>query len=342
MKKTYLYFIFCILIASCQQNSNVNHLSSDTILETDASSTLIHKIDSVSDLISYDTLNAALYFDRAALYMKSEALDMGASDLKRAVQLDSTNSKYWLKLGVLYYAMQESRSAKDCWEFCSNLDAGNLDCRINLAEIYLAVGEMKKGQKRLNEILDADPKNSTALFLTGNYALMEEDTIKAMKYIQAAINEDQTLFNAYDQMGVLYSSKGDLLALDYFNAALRLQPYRYDIHYKVGMFYQSFQVFDQAVQAYERAIELKSDHKTSLHNIAVIEVFRKNYNSAINYFTQAITADDSYVEAYFGRAYCYELLGDFVKSESDYRTSLMLDVKYMPSRQGMDRIKKLQ
>ena len=342
MKKTFLYFIFCILIASCQQNSNVNLLSLDTILETDSSSTLIHKIDSVSDLISYDTLNAALYFDRAALYMKSEALDMGASDLKRAVQLDSTNSKYWLKRGVLHYAMQETRSAKDCWEYCSNLDAGNLDCRINLAEMYLAVGEMKKGQKRLNEILDADPKNSTALFLTGNYALMEEDTIKAMKYIQAAINEDQTLFNAYDQMGVLYSSKGDLLALDYFNVALRLQPYRYDIHYKVGMFYQSFQAFDEAVQAYERAIELKSDHKTSLHNIAVIEVFRKNYNSAINYFTQAITADDSYVEAYFGRAYCYELLGDFVNSESDYRTSLMLDIKYIPSRQGMDRIKKLQ
>ena len=342
MKKIYPYFIFCILFASCQQNSNVENFSSDIIIESDASSNLIYKIDSVSDLISYDSLNPALYFDRAALYLKNEDLDMGASDLKRAVQLDSTNAKYWLKLGVLYYAMQESRSAKDCWEYCSNLDAGNLDCRINLAEMYLAVGELKKGQKRLNEILDTDPKNSSALFLTGNYALMEEDTIKAMKYIQAAINEDQTLFNAYDQMGVLYSSKADLLALDYFNTALRLQPYRYDIHYKVGMFYQSLQAFDEAVQAYERALAIKSDHKISLHNIAVIEVYRKNYNSAINYFTQAITADDSYVEAYFGRAYCYELIGDFVKSESDYRTSLMLDVKYMPSRQGMDRIMELQ
>ena len=156
----------------------------------------MHKIDSITGLILYDTLNAALYFDRAALYMQNTALDMGASDLKRAVELDSTNAKYWLKLGVLYYAMQESRGAKDCWEYCCNLDASNFDCRINLAEMYLAVGELKKGQKRLNEILDADPKNSTALFLTGNYALMEKDTIKAMKYIQAAINEDQTLFNA--------------------------------------------------------------------------------------------------------------------------------------------------
>ena len=340
MKKTYPYFIFCILFASCQQSSNVKNLSSDNLAELP--STLVHKIDSVSELISYDTLNAALYFNRAGFYMQNEALDLGVSDLKRAVKLDSTNAKYWLKLGILYYAMQESRNAKDCWEYCSNLDVDNIECRINLAEIYLAVGELKKGQKRLNEILDTDPKNPTALFLAGNFALMEEDTIKAMKYIQSAINEDQTLFNAYDQMGVLYSSKGDLLALDYFNAALRLQPYRYDIHYKVGMFYQSLQTFDEAVQAYERALALKKDHKTSLHNIAVIEVFRKNYNSAINYFTQAITVDNSYVEAYFGRAYCYELIGEFIKSESDYRTSLMLDNKYMPSRKGMDRIKKLQ
>ena len=77
MKKIYPYFIFCILFASCQQSSNVKNLSSDITLEADTSSTLIYKIDSVSDLISYDTLNAALYFDRAALYMKNEDLDMG-------------------------------------------------------------------------------------------------------------------------------------------------------------------------------------------------------------------------------------------------------------------------
>ena len=108
------------------------------------------------------------------------------------------------------------------------------------------------------------------------------------------------------------------------------------------MLYQSFHAFDEAIQAYNRALEIKPDHKTSLHNIAVIEVFRNSYESAIAYFTKAIEADESYVEAYFGRAYCYELIGDLIKSESDYRTSLMLDVKYLPSRKGMNRIKELK
>lgn len=338
--KKYSYLAICVAFASCQQTTTVNEVVS--VDEIDSTLVFSHQIDSVTALIEEDSLNAALYFERAGLYMKNQSLSPGASDLQRAVQLDSANANYWLKLGVLNYAMQQSRYAKDCWEECSNLDSRNIDCRLNLAEMYLAVGELKKGQKRLNEILDFDSKNSSALFLTGNYALMEEDTVKAMKYIQAAINEDQDLFKAYDQMGVLYSAKGDLLALDYFNAALRLKPYRYDVHYKVGMFYQSLQAFDEAVQAYHRVLEADANHTSSMHNIAVIAVFAGDYPRAIEYFTKAISVDASYLEAYFGRAYTYELMGELIKSESDYRTSLMLNPKYMPSRDGLGRIEGLK
>jgi len=340
MMKKNICLALCVAFVSCQQTATVNGVTSDD--KIDSTLVLNHKIDSLTALIANDSLNAVLYFERAGLHMKARSLDPGVSDLQRAVQLDSVNANYWLKLGVLHYAMQQSRYARDCWEKCSNLDAENIDCRLNLAEMYLAVGELKRGQKKLNEVLDFDPKSSSALFLTGNYALMEEDTLKAMKYIQAAINEDQDLFKAYDQMGVLYSAKGDLLALDYFNAALRLKPYRYDIHYKVGMFYQSLQAFDEAVQAYQRALEVNPEHKTSLHNIAVIAIFTGDHPKAVTYFTKAIAVDASYLEAYFGRAYAYELMGDLVKSESDYRTSLMLDPAYLPSMDGLERIEGLK
>jgi len=340
MMKNYFYLALCIAFVGCTSNTSTKVTTTES--QVDSVAVIVAQIDSISDLIEIDSMNAVFYFDRAALYMKSHSLGPGISDLQYAVQLDSTNAQYWAKLGVLNYAMQQTRNAKDCWERCSNLDARNLDCRLNLAEMYLAVGELKKGQKRLNEILDFDPQNSSALFLTGNYALMENDTVKAMKYIQSAINEDQSLFRAYDQMGVLYSSKGDLLALDYFNAALRLKPYRFDIHYKVGMFYQSLQAYDEAISAYQRVLDLNPDHKTSLHNIAVIAVFGEDLPRAIEYFTKAIGADASYLEAYFGRAYTYELLGSLIKSESDYRTSLMLDPAYLPSIDGLARVDALK
>ena len=338
--KKYLYLALCVAFVGCISNISTQNIATKT--QVDSVTVFVAQIDSISELIEVDSLNASFYFDRAGLYMKTQSLGPGISDLQKAVQLDSTNAEYWGKLGVLNYAMQQTRNAKDCWERCSNFDSRNLDCRLNLAEMYLAVGELKKGQRRLNEILDFDPQNSSALFLTGNYALIEKDTVKAMKYIQSAINEDQSLFRAYDLMGVLYSSKGDLLALDYFNAALRLEPNRFDIHYKVGIFYQSLQAYDEAISAYERVLNSYPDHKTSLHNIAVIAVFTGDFPRAIEYFTKAIGADASYLEAYFGRAYTYELLGSFIKSESDYRTSLMLDPAYLPSIDGLARVDALK
>lgn len=337
--KNYFYLTLAILFVGCNSktSTDVNYLADSP---GDSTTYITTQIDSISALIAKDTLNASLYFNRAALYMKAESLTPGVSDLKTAIQLDSTNASYWAQLGVLNYTMQQSRAAKNAWEKCANLDSRNVDCRLNLAEIYLAVGELKKGQKHLKSILDFDAKNSDALFLTGNYALMEKDTVKALKYIQAAINQNQDFFKAYDLMGVLYSEKGDLLALDYFNSALRLRPYRYDIHYKVGIFYQNIGAFDEAVLAYQRALEVNPEHRISLHNIAVISIFKGDYANAIEVFGKAIGVDVSYIEAYFGRAYAYEMIGEVIKAESDYRTCLMLDPSYQPAMDGLERLGK--
>ena len=337
MKNTLLLSL-CALLFSCGQESTTT--SAENSFETNTTNSVLLRIDSLSSRISTDSLNAALYFERGELYLKSKSLNPGANDLLRAVKLDSTNALYWQQLGTLHYAMKNSRFAKNSWEECVRLDSRNIDCRLSLAEIYLAVGELKKGQAKINEVLDFDAKNADALYLSGNYALMEADTVKAIKYIQASINQNQEFFKAYDLMGVLYSAKEDLLALDYFNSALRLQPNRYDIHYKVGMFYQNIGAYNDGILAYKRALEINPEHKTSMHNIAVLHVFMGKNTNALEVFTKALNIDDMYLEAYFGRAYTHELLGDFVNAESDYRTALMLDPAYRPAIDGLERIGK--
>lgn len=326
-------------MACSQKTTETNNAESSTAI-SDTVSVYDNQLDSISSLISKDTLNAFYYFERAELYLSNNSLQNGANDLLKAVSLDSLNAMYWEKLGVLHYASKNSRAAKNAWEKCAKLDSRNIDCRLSLAEIYLAVGEYKKGEKHLFSILDFDAKNASALFLVGNYALMQADTAKAMKYVQTAINNDQDLFKAYDLMGVLYSAKKDVLALDYFNAALRLKPYRFDIHYKVGMFYQSILAYQEALQAYDRAISIRSDYDNAYHNKGVIYVFMQDYDNAIVELTKAVEASPSYLEAYFARAYAYELRGDKLKAESDYRTCIMLDPSYQPAMDGVDRLHK--
>lgn len=336
MKKLATLFLSLILLACSQKSSNTNTVS--TVVEIDSVSSYQYQLDSITALIDKDTLNALYYFERAELYLANNSLQDGTNDLYKAVALDSLNALYWEKLGVLNYASKDSRSAKNAWEKCAKLDSRNINCRLSLAEIYLAVGEYKKGEKHLLHILDFDAKNSSALFLVGNYALMQADTVKAMKYVQAAINNDQNLFKAYDLMGVLYSAKKDILAIDYFNAALRLKPYRFDVHYKVGMFYQGIEAYPEALEAYDRAISIRSDYDNAYHNKGVIYVFMQDYDKAIVALSKAIEANASYLEAYFARAYTYELSGNILKAESDYRTCIMLDPSYQPAMDGVDRL----
>jgi tetratricopeptide (TPR) repeat protein len=336
MKNFFLLFV-CVGFIACE-NPTPQVLSPSS---GDESRMIQSSLDSLSALIISDSLNSIYYFERAELYLSSDHLVKGTQDLYKAVELDSSQALYWEKIGNLNFVTEASREAKNAWERCAKLNVNNITCRLSLAEIYLAVEEYKKGERHITDILNVDDKNSSALFLMGNYALAQLDTTKALKYIQAAINNNQNFFKAYDLMGVLYSAKNNLVALDYFNSALRLQPQRSDIHYKVGLFYQNMGAYLEALEAYDRAIQVRSDYQNAYHNKGVIYIYTKQFSMALEALTKAIDINPSYLEAYYARAYAYELIGARVKSESDYRTCIMLDPSYLPAMDGITRLETL-
>jgi tetratricopeptide (TPR) repeat protein len=141
-------------------------------------------------------------------------------------------------------------------------------------------------------------------------------------------------------MGTIYSDLNNYLAIDYFNYASTIKPDRNDIFYKIGMFYQKMNNYDDAILNYSKSIELNPLDKFSYHNIGVISIYKDNFKDAIENFSYAIDIDPTYNEAYFGRAYSYELSNKKLESETDYRTSLMINPSYRPSILGLERLTK--
>ena len=119
-----------------------------------------------------------------------------------------------------------------------------------------------------------------------------------------------------------------------------IKPDRNDIFYKIGMFYQKMNNYDDAILNYSKSIELNPLDKFSYHNIGVISIYKDNFKDAIENFSYAIDIDPTYNEAYFGRAYSYELSNKKLESETDYRTSLMINPSYRPSILGLERLTK--
>ena len=48
-------------------------------------------------------------------------------------------------------------------------------------------------------------------------------------------------------------------------------------------------------------------------------------------FTSAITIDPKYIDAYYGRGVCYQLLGDKKDAMLDFQYCLTLDPQYQPA-----------
>ena len=76
---------------------------------------------------------------------------------------------------------------------------------------------------------------------------------------------------AYNNLGVAYESK-DLfdMAIEQYQAALRLEPDYVLAHYNLGNVYQAKGLFDMAIEQYQAALRLKPDYAESHFNLGTI------------------------------------------------------------------------
>ena len=66
------------------------------------------------------------------------------------------------------------------------------------------------------------------------------------------------------------------------------------------------------------------------------------YDLAIKNFTDAITADSSYYEAYYNRGLSYEMIKDYTKAKKDFKTATELKTNFQLAIDGLNRLDKLR
>jgi len=81
---------------------------------------------------------------------------------------------------------------------------------------------------------------------------------------------------------------------------------------------------NESREAYQTAIMLKPDYYQALNNLAVIELFERNYNEAKRNLLKALEFSPEYVDAHLHLAVCLERLGELEKAMTYYRSFLSL------------------
>jgi len=303
------------------------------------SDSLSPEIAKLNAQIKSDPNNANLYNERAKLLLEKQKIDEAFADIRNALNIDSSKAPYFLTLSDVYFANGKIKNCKLAIEKAMLLDSKYAEADLKYAELNLYFKDYKKTNEYIDKALAIDKINPKAYFMRGMAYKEVGDTAKAVSNFKISIDQDAEYYHAYIQLGILYSLKKSLVAVDYFKNALKLNTKSIEARYGLGMFYQENDEYDKAIEEYDSILQIDFKYKFAHYNIGYIYlVYLKDYKKAITNFTNAITYDSDYAEAYYNRGYSYELLMDFQNAKADYKKALEIKTNYQKAIEGLNRI----
>ncbi|MDD4604419.1 MAG: tetratricopeptide repeat protein [Bacteroidales bacterium] len=336
MTKNLILFLFLSLlfITGCRNENKKQALTGG------ADSTKVI-LENLNQQISDHPKDAELYEQRAKLYLGIHQIDNALKDVNKAISLDPGKTDFFVTLSDIYLFMGQPEKSKEALIKSIELNSKNLEAYSRLAKLYLIVKDYRNCYETVKKILNIDNNYATAYFTQALGLLEQGDTNRAVANLMQAVDKNQAYYEAYIQLGELYSLKKNPLAVGYLKNAIRLRPASREALYMLGMYYQETGSYENAIATYQNLSKSDTLFRESPYNIGYIYlVYLKDFPQAITYFTKSLNKDPGYYQAYFNRGYAYELSGNYAKATEDYQKSLKIKVNYDKAVEGLNRIDK--
>jgi tetratricopeptide (TPR) repeat protein len=328
--------VITLFLVSC--NPGNNKKTSDG----GSADSLTSGIDDLNKLISENSSDPDLFHKRARLYLLKPDLDLALKDLNSAITLSPGNPSYYITLSDVYLLRGETKNCEGSLAKALSVDPFNNEALLKLAKLKLIVREYPAVFENVKKALAAEPLNPRAYFIRAIALLETGDTVRAVGDLKKTVDQDQEFFEAYLELGELYSMKKDKIAADYLRNALNIRPDNKDALYLLGMFYQETGQYEKAIDTYAILGKVDTTFRNAPYNTGYIYlVYLNDFKKAIIFFSQALRRDPEYAEAYYNRGYAYELSGQIEKAYSDYKSSLRLVPNYQKAVDALNRLDKI-
>jgi tetratricopeptide (TPR) repeat protein len=296
-------------------------------------------IRSISSEIEKDSRNPELYYRRAQMYLQSKDPVLALPDIDDAIRLDSIDPMYHYTKARILYALNRTLAAEQSYVKSIELKSDFEEAKMKLAELYLIVKEHQKSIDLLNDVVASNKRNAPAFFFRGMNQKEMGDTGKAIASFQRAFETDNAFYDAAIQLGLLYTAKKNPIALEYLNAAIKMQPRSIEAYFSRAYYYQEMKDFQKALSDYKKVIDLDPANSDAYYNVGVINYEVKQYAAAVKSLDYCIQMNAEMPEAYFMRGLAYEKLGDKAEALLNFEHVRRMGVVSDELRQALKRVK---
>ena len=326
LKSLILLFISILCFAGCQHNSSNSNLTDEEFLKV--LDVKIHKHPKDDNLL----------YERSQIYMRMGRVNEAIADLSRAISINDKELKYHMSIGDAYFANGDVEHSYQSLQHALELSPDNLDAYLKMGEIAYYSRDYDRAMDNLGKVTAKDPQNRTALFMKGFIYKETGDTVSSIKLLRKVCDLYPEYEPAFEELGVLYATHKDGMAVEYLTTALRIEPENNNARYALAMFYQDVNQMDKAEDLYKQMLDIDANNKNAWHNRGYIQLFTYgDYPVAVEYLTRAIQCDSNFIEAWTNRGCAYELMGDKTHAHEDFRHALDLDPTFQPAIDGLAR-----
>jgi tetratricopeptide (TPR) repeat protein len=339
LKLKCVYALFVVLVSifflnGCSDQQNQRYIR-------DKDTTFSPDIRSISQKINKSPGDAELYYKRANTFYFEENYKQAVSDIDYAIAIDSVNPLYEYKRAQFLMSGDTANSKEAIKSFKKAIRL-----KPDYVEAMLAYGKLLIARQKYDEAEDVyfacnkvDPSNPATYFYLGIMAKEMKDTQKALALFEKTLVYDGNYYDAVMQLGNYYAEKGDDKALVFFQRAMAINEFSEEPLYAKGLFLQKKHLYKDAAAIYEQVAKMNPGHILCRYNLAYINAYFKNYQTAKELLDETIELDKNYADAYALRGLMKEKLNNHTSAMMDYQTALQIDKNQKAAEDGLKRLK---
>lgn len=302
MKKAFLYLLLPLLtisLAACR-----HHKSLDDEELTDS-----ERLEVLDFRIEKHPKDAEAYAERAAVLLNLGRIKEAIYDANKAVNLEPDNVAYRLRQADVCFANGNVEDSYKALSEAEKLDPESIEVQLKMGEVTFYSRDYDRSLKCLSRVTEKEPDNRTALFMKGFIYKEKGDTANAVGLLRKVCDLYPDYAPSFEELGVLYASRLNPMAVEYLGTALRLEPSNTNTLYALAMYHQELSEMDEAEALYRNILDINENSADAWHNLGYIELFHYGDPArAVEYFDRALEADPNMEAARVNRQLAIEAM----------------------------------
>lgn len=309
LKFRYYIILFCSIMAivSCGDNENV-----------DSGKQYSKVLTSLNKKIKQDTTDAGLYYQRAMYYYKNNSNGFALEDMRKAIDIDSTQLEYWFSYADILLDNFQSKEALVVLKHTLDLFPESDDAHIKLAHFQFITKQYLQALGNINQVIRRNPTNPKAFFEKAKIYDDIGDSANAMINYQRTTELNSDNRAAWIAMGDILAKQNNKLAINMYQNAIDIDPRKKGAYLSIALYYHMNGNLSKAREEYLDVIRRFPQYPVAHFNLGLLYLEQDSVKKAYQCFNNTVKVDPTNGDAYLYRGITYKVMGDTAAARNDF------------------------